>query len=198
MRHGARNDDVKSMLRIEIARCRADEHTCRHRVYFLYEPLRRCVRRPSRRSSAPPSSLCPPVPFLSHIHDVIATPTTVTRSHFDPRRSISVFRLLFLRFSPFSLSLSFSLALTPFPFHSSRLHSCSLCRRKNRESGRGRYTSVPIHTMPSRPPLRGSAAHTWIGAYVRKDCEKAREREKGVCEKAKSETREKKREIFQQ
>lgn len=135
------------------------------------------MRRPSRRSSVPPLSLCP-VSFLSHIHDVIATPTTVTRSHFDPRRSISVFHSLFLYF-PRSLLPSLL-----FPFHSSRLHSCPLCRRKNRESGRGRYTPVPIHTiLPSRPLLRGSAAHTWIGAYVRKDCEKARgrEREEEMC-----------------
>lgn len=93
----------------------------------------------------------------------------------------------------FSLSLSFSLAFAPFPFHFSRLHSCPLCRRKNRESGRGRYIPVPIHTiLPSRPPLRGSAAHTWILAHVRKDCEKARGREGGGrsrCAKKREERR---------
>lgn len=91
------------------SRCRIDEHSCRRRVYFPYVPLWRCVRRPSRRSSVLPLSLYP-VSFLSHIHDVIATPSTVTRSHFDPRRSISVFRPLFLCF-PRSLS---SLLLFPF------------------------------------------------------------------------------------
>jgi len=121
-------------------------------VYSLYEPL--CMRRPSRRTSILSLSLCS-VPFLSYIHDVITIPTTITRSHFDPQRSIFVFHPLFLYFP--LLSHSFSLSSL----------SLSLCRRKNCESGRGWYTRMI-------PP----AAHTWIGVYVRKDYEKARWREK--------------------
>lgn len=181
------------------SRYRADEHTCKSsRVFSVRAAMTMCASAYSRRSSVLTSlslSLCP-VPFLSHIHDVIATPTTVTRSHFDPRRSISVFHSLFLCFPS-------SLAFAPFSFHSSHLHSCLLCRRKNRESGRGRYTPVPIHTiLLSRPPLRGSAAHTWIGVYVRKDYEKVREREeekRRVCVKKVEKRRGRRSEtIFQQ
>lgn len=142
-------------------------------------------------------SLCAPHPFFRiSMTSLLPLPQlpghTSTHGDLSPSSTLS-----------FSVSRVLSCFCSFSPFHPSRLRSRPLCRRKNRESGRGRYTPVPTRTiLPSRPPLRGSTAHTWIGAYVRKDCEKARERErerkkKGVYEKArKRQTREKEREMF--
>lgn len=124
-------------------------------------------------------SLCAPYPFFrTSMTSLLPLPP----SHPVTLRPTAIY----LRLSLSSPSLSSTFA--PFPFHFSRF--CPLCCRKNRESGRGRYTPVPIHTiLPSRPPLRGSAAHTWIGAYVRKDCEKARGREGKQCARARARAR---------
>lgn len=149
------------------------------------------MHRPSRPSSVLPLSLCAPHPFFRiSMTSLLPLPQlpghTSTHGDLSPSSTLS-----------FSVSRVLSCFCSFSPFHPSRLRSRPLCRRKNRESGRGRYTPVPTRTiLPSRPPLRGSTAHTWIGAYVRKDCEKARERERGkrrVCTKKRGRDRRGKR-----
>jgi len=157
-------------------------------VYSLHEPL--CMRRPSQQTSVLPLSLCS-VPFLSHIHDVIATPTAITRSHFDPQRFISVFRPLFLYFpllfhsfflSSLSLTLSLSLSLSLFLFLSLSL-SLSMSQKKLW------IWQGSIHLHDSAISTASCAVQSrmdWRKHSIRKDYEKARRREKkkkDVCEK---------------
>lgn len=136
-------------------------------------------------------SLCP-APFLSHIHDVIATPTTVTRSHFDPRRSISVFHPLLLCF-PRSLLL-----LLLFPFSSLSLTLSPSLSQKESRIWQGSIHSCPYSHDPaiSTAPARFNRAHMDRRIRTQRLRESKRERERGkrrVCTKKRGRDRRGKR-----
>lgn len=167
------------------SRCRADKHTYRHRVYFLYEPLWRCVRRPSRRSSVLlPFSLCAPYPFFCTSMTSLL-PLPQSPGHTSTQTAI------YLRLSP-SLSLfpAFSLAFASFSF--SFLSLTLLLSLSQKES---RIWQRSIHPCPyshdpaiSTAPARFSHAHMdWrIHKQRLRESKKEREEEEGCvkCEKA--------------
>lgn len=123
--------------------------------------------------SSPPSRLAPLYPFFrTSMTSSLLPHFGVTRSHFDPRRSIFV--LLPLALSACRFLPRFCCILSPSRRSRSRSHP--LCRRKNRESGRGRYTPVPTGAiLSSQPFLRGSTAHTY--AKIARKRERTREHE---------------------